>query len=90
MGPYQGLRGSGEKGHLFSGILGESIITFWGFREQRSEIKIEFWVEIHVSVFAQRGAKIPSCRASIMTNFVSSIFTSSLNLNIDPDQVNGL
>ena len=28
--------GFGEKGHLFSEILGESI-TFWGFREQGAE-----------------------------------------------------
>ena len=27
------FQGFGEKGHLFSGIWGESI-TFWGFREQ--------------------------------------------------------
>ena len=32
------FQGFGEKGHLFSGIWGESI-TFWGFMEQGAEAK---------------------------------------------------
>ena len=38
--PFQGFWGFGEKGHLFSGIWGESI-TFWGLgsREQGAEEK---------------------------------------------------
>ena len=39
--PYRGIRGCGEKGHLFSGIRGEKeSISVWGLREQETEVTI--------------------------------------------------
>ena len=50
------FQGFGEKGHLLSGIWGESI-TFWGFREQGAEEK--HYRELGRKVIFLSGSKHP-------------------------------
>ena len=49
------FQGFGEKGHLFSGIWGESI-TCWGFREQGAEEKHFRELGRTVIFFREQGA----------------------------------